>query len=209
MNTIDGSPPQQRDLERVLAKLDSLKIRGEFSNHVLETTDLDDVRFWNAETTAERVAKATPAWLDLDSWRERCSFLSQDTGGMVPANCDFSYIGKDVWIDKDRDHEGVLLLHPLEEKKPAVITYQVEGPIIENSRVRIVSRSTNIHPGVIMKVFHKRKEIASQAVDADWIPVHGTLQEGGSKKTEITIEVWAHQWNNELCYIDSIEIVPP
>ena len=209
LNAIDGSVPQQRDLERVLAKLESLRIRGEFSNHVLERTDLDDVRFWNAEATTERAANATPAWLALDSWRNQCTFLSQDTGGMVPANCNFSYLGKDVWIDRHEDHEGVLLLHPLGDKKPAVITYQVEGPIIENSRIRIVSRSSNIHPGVIMKVYQKRKEIASQAVDADWISVQGTLQEGGSKKTEITIEVWAHQWNNELCYIDSIEILPP
>jgi tetratricopeptide (TPR) repeat protein len=209
INTIDGQVPQARDLERVLAKLESLRIRAEFSNQALESTDLDDVRFWNAEGTQARAGKVVPAWLARDPWRDSCTFTSSDTGAMVPGNLEFSYIGRDVWIDKDGEHEGVALLHPMGVEEPAIINYQVEGPIVENSRVRIVARSSEVHPGVIMKVLQKKKEITSQAVDADWCTVQGTLQESGSRKSEITIEIWAHQWNNELCYIDSIEILPP
>jgi tetratricopeptide (TPR) repeat protein len=209
INTIDGQAPQARDLERVLAKLESLRIRAEFSNQALESTDLDDVRYWNAEATEARAALVIPAWQARDPWRDACTFTSTDTGAMVPGNLEFAYIGRDVWIDKEGEHEGVALLHPMAEEQPAIITYQVEGPIVENSRIRIVARSSAVHPGVIMKVLQKKKEITSQAVDADWCTVQGTLQENGSKKSEVTIEIWAHQWNNELCYIDSIEILPP
>jgi len=73
----------------------------------------------------------------------------------------------------------------------------------------LVIKGPDVAPGVKIKIRHKNKVLATEILDGSWRNLQVLLPHIGGGKDEIVIEIWADQWNRELCYIDEVRIDPP
>lgn len=127
----------------------------------------------------------------------------------MPTDLDYTYLKHETWIRTIEGHNGVVLLHPFELEKPASIAYLILNPVAKDSRMTLVIKGPDVAPGVKIKIRHKNKVLATEILDGSWRNLQVLLPHIGGGKDEIVIEIWADQWNRELCYIDEVRIDPP
>ena len=110
------------------------------------------------------------------------------------------------WVKSMEDHTGVVILHPLSQQKPALVTYTPKWLFNKGDILRIVCRGSDTQPGVRVVVKFQEKTIADEVVNSKWRELAIPFSTYGGQRTQVTIEVWPIGWANEYLYLDSVEI---
>ncbi|CAN5502817.1 hypothetical protein BH23VER1_BH23VER1_34890 [soil metagenome] len=211
----DGAPASESDLAGVLANLDGVLIRAEFSTHDKEETHLDDFMIWGKQAAPGREAierERQSQWEASTAWGSGLSVDSEPVFRHVFDPLPFVWSGDPdapVWLRHHEGREGVLLVHPKGRDQPATLRYTVSHPVVSGSRLSISARGSKVTPGVLVRVLMGSEVLGETQADDSWADLSVGLPQSAQASTEILIQVWAIEWNADLCFIDHITLEAP
>jgi hypothetical protein len=147
----------------------------------------------------------------LESWATQSVIVSRDIldqdARAVAGGISLKKHKKWGWSPKVESAEGVLIVHPVSEERPAVIKYKI-SPLQDKSKKLVISaRGSDVEPGVILKIAAKDKILKEVVLGRKWQVIDIPLSEVPFNTNEVSIEIFAILYYFEYCYIDYIKII--
>ena len=154
---------------------------------------------------------AEGAGVQMEGWVKSCSIKS---GGInfshaadVAGGIVVDPVKKYGWARKMGDATGVLVVHPISKKKPAVIKFTPDFPARPSQKVKIVIRASDRKLGVSLRVIGNKKIVQERTVNDKWLTIEIPFDTMPPFTRQMIFEISAIGWMYEYTYIDLIEII--
>ena len=214
LGSLQGELANDEVIQKVLANLEDVLIRAEFSTGKTEDSGLDDLRVWSRSAAGPRLADVVASEKirsSLRAWADGAEFISDDSRryGWFEVGSNYTMVNGGCFLESYANRDEVLLVHPVKEGEPARIRVPCTTDPAPGARIRFDAKGTGVDPGVRIKVVCSGREIANRQVDGGWKAILADLPDGIARDEMVEIQVWPLGWSHEQCFIGSLRFETP